>query len=73
MRLPDKITPYDDSVLPLLPKVLQRLEDGEKTPSELFASLKGTSTSEFIEAMDCLCALGKIEFTDDGRNIRHAG
>ena len=72
MRLPNKITPYDDSVLPLLPKILEQLMDGEKSPSALLAQLKGTGTSEFIEAMDCLYALGKIDFTDNGRGIRYA-
>lgn len=73
MRLPDKITPYDDSVLPLLPKILEQLEDGEKGPSELCALHKGVDVSEFIEAMDCLYALGKIDFTNDGKDIRHVG
>lgn len=73
MRLPDKITPYDDSVLPLLLKILKQLIDCEKSPTALFAQLKGADTSEFIEAMDCLYALGKIDFTDDGRGIRYVG
>ena len=68
--MPNKITPYDESILPLLPGIMEQLMDGEKSPSDLYAQLKGIGTTEFIEAMDCLYALGKIDVADDGRGIR---
>lgn len=71
MNLPNKIIPYNDSILPLLPKILEQLVDDEKSPSALYAQLKGIGISEFIEAMDCLYALGKIGFADDGGGIRY--
>ena len=73
MRLPNKITPYSESVLPALVKLLDTLEGASLTPSEIYSSCKHIDMSEFVEAMDCLFALGKIDFEDDGRRIRYVG
>ncbi len=71
MKLPNKITPYDESLMPLLPKILEQLVDGEKSLPALYAQFKGIGISEFIEAMDCLYALGKIDFADGEGGIRY--
>lgn len=71
MRLPNKITPYSESVLPTLAKILETLGDDSSTPSKLYSSCKHIDMNEFIEAMDCLYALGKIEFADDGKSVHY--
>jgi hypothetical protein len=73
MRLPNKITPYSESVLPALAKLLDTLEGASLTPSELYSSCKHIDMSEFVEAMDCLFALGKIDFEDDGMRVHYVG
>ncbi len=63
MRFPDKITSYKESVLRLLPLILNLLSEFDMTPIDLFELIKSnTSLSEYIEALDCLFILKKIGF-----------
>ena len=72
MRLPNKATPYAESVLPLFPRILDEVSDeAGKAPLDLLSVCGATDVSSFIEAMDCLYALGKIEFSDDGEHVRY--
>ena len=62
MRFPDKITSYKESILRLLPLVLDELSRCDMNPTELFESIRNkASLSEFVDALDCLFALGKVE------------
>lgn len=72
MRLPNKITSYNESVLPLFPVILSVVQKERKTPSEIVAICKGRSTSEVIEALDCLYALGKVSFNEEEGVIEYA-
>ena len=67
MRLPNKLFSYDESLMPLLPRILNLLEE-PTAPKELFLSLDYASLDPllFIDALDCLFALHKIELTRDG-------
>lgn len=61
MKFPNKITPYNKSVLPKLPPILKLLKDKDYTVTTLYESLSGKMTiNEYIDALDCLYALGKI-------------
>ena len=62
MRLPNKVTSYSESVLSKLPIVLDRLADGDVSPYQDVAD-KFAGVSEYIDALDCLFALKKIEFS----------
>ena len=71
MRFPDKITSYKESFLEIIPLILDELSRCDMTPTELFESLHNkASLSEYIEALDCLFALGKVELIQQ-REVLH--
>ncbi|MDO4498630.1 MAG: hypothetical protein Q4B51_03280 [Coriobacteriaceae bacterium] len=75
MRLPDKVTPYALSSLPLFVAIAKTLEAKDLEPSELISKMvkKSHGLNETMEALDLLFALGKIEFTEDEMRIRYVG
>ena len=75
MRLPSKITPYKASILVKFPHLLKPLEKGALSPSELYNRTKSklSGIGEFILVLDCLFALGAIEFDSENGVIRHVG
>ena len=50
----------------MFPIILTQLEKGDMTPSELYKKMKNKVSSlyEFMEILDCLYALRKIEFEE---------
>ncbi len=61
MKFPDKITAYKESILCLIPQVLDRLSVSDMTPMKLYSILNSdVSISDFIEVLDCLYVLGKV-------------
>lgn len=66
MKYPSKVTTYKESSLPLLPTTLEQLEKKPMTPGELYKKMKNKvgSLNEFMEILDCLYALNKIEFEE---------
>lgn len=68
MRFPNKITPYNESVFPVMIKVLSELGNESLKPLELYKKCK-CDISPYSEALDCLFALGKIDFDDGGRKL----
>lgn len=73
MRLPDKVTCYALSSLPLLVTVLKTLEKGDMEPSELMSKMskKSYELNETIEALDLLFALGKVGFNEDETRLHY--
>lgn len=68
MKLPSKVTPYKESTIAKFPVVLSLLEDGDMTPQELYDKVKKskiTNISEFVEVLDCLYAMNKIEIHEE--------
>lgn len=68
MLLPNKLFSYNESTLPLLPKILAILDKPTK-PTEIVAQLQNgedVKPTRIIEALDCLYALGKIKLTEEG-------
>lgn len=65
MRLPNKVTSYGESVLSKLPIILDCLIDGDMQPYALYHDVanKFSGVAEYIDALDCLFALKKIEFS----------
>lgn len=63
MRFPSKVTSYKESTIALFPVVLSQLEKKDLTPSELYKKLKNkvSGVQEYLEILDCLYALDKIE------------
>lgn len=64
MLLPNKLISYDQSILPKFPVVLKELKNGPMSVHDLYKRVikKMSGVSEFIDTLDCLYALGKIEF-----------
>lgn len=64
MRFPSKATPYKESSISKFPAVLKLLEKSDMSPSEMYSKLsksKVRDISEFVDILDCLYAMGKIE------------
>lgn len=73
MKMPNKVTPYKESSIAKFPIVLALLEKEDMTPSELFSKVKKNkiqNIDEFVEIIDCLYAMHKIEI--DGEVLHYA-
>jgi len=75
MRLPNKITTFNDSILSKFAPILQILENGDANAFELYNRVKTETGNidEFVVTLDCLYALGKIDFIKEERIIRYVG
>lgn len=68
MKLPSKVTPYKESTIAKFPVVLELLEKNDMTPQELYAKVRKSKIkdiSEFVEVLDCLYAMNKIEINEE--------
>lgn len=68
MRFPSKVTRYNDSIISKFPIILTNLQNGDLQPGKLYISVKKKicNIGEYMEILDCLYALGKIEMTQFG-------
>jgi hypothetical protein len=75
VKFPSKVTPYQASILAKFPAVLSSLEAEDLRPDELYKKVKSkvTDVGEFLEILDCLYALGKIELREEGGMLHYAG
>ena len=73
MLLPNKLIPYDQSILSKLPIILKELDNHPIPVHELYKRVikKMSGVNEFIDALDCLYALGKIEFDEKEETLRY--
>jgi hypothetical protein len=73
MRLPNKVTHYSNSIIALFPDILEALEQQNMSPKELFeiAKSRKNDMADFLSALDCLFALGRIELIEEGRVLRY--
>ncbi len=68
MKVPSKVTAYKESTIAKFPIVLSLLEKGDMTPKELYAKVmksKIKDIREFVEVLDCLYAMNKIEMREE--------
>lgn len=72
MLLPNKLFSYSQSILPKLPVVLNILKNNPLGVHNLYkeARKKVSGVNEFMEILDCLYALGKIEY-DEKEEVLH--
>lgn len=64
MKTPSKVTPYKESTIAKFPIILSLLERNDMTPNKLYAKVKKSKIKdieEFVEVLDCLYAMNKIE------------
>lgn len=64
MKFPSKVTPYKESSIARFPIILKLLEKSDMSPIEMYSSVKKSKIKdivEFVNILDCLFAMGKIE------------
>lgn len=73
MRLPSKVTPYKRSILSKFPPILSELQKKDMRVVDLYEKMKkkNVAIDDFIEALDCLFVLGKVEFMPDKEVLRY--
>lgn len=66
MRLPSKVTNYKESTLAKFSPVLVVLSEHDQSPAGLYKKVKSKigTFGEYLEILDCLYALGKIQFNE---------
>lgn len=72
MKLPNKLYSYSESIISKFPVVLSILrKEGSLTILQLYDKVnrKIGNIDEFIETLDCLYLLGKIEYDYESRRI----
>ena len=73
MRLPNKLYSYEESTLSKFPIVLRALRDSDSGVTELYERIKKSvpGVSEYMEILDSLYALGKIDIDDKEAVLRY--
>ena len=68
MRYPSKVTPFSKSTIAHFPAVLEALQKSGLTPRELYRKVgkKAGELDEYLDVLDCLYALGRIERLPEG-------
>ena len=71
MKLPNKIVSYKESMLYKLPIILGVLNKNRISISELYMkiSMEFDNINEFIDALDCLFALVKIQYDEEREEL----
>jgi hypothetical protein len=72
VRFPSKNTRFADSIIAKFPAVLGTLQNGEMPVAELYKTVRHITEDlgEFIQVLDCLYALGKLELNAETRSLR---
>ena len=68
MKIPSKVTPYKESTIAKFPVVLSLLQEGDLSPTDLYSKVKDSKIKhieEFVEVLDCLYAMRKIEIREE--------
>lgn len=76
MKLPNKLFNYHESIISKFPIVLNELkENKDMSVCQLFVCIgsKFDSITEFIEALECLYLLEKINYNYELRRITYVG
>ena len=73
MRLPNKLYSYEESTLSKFPIVLRALRDSDSGVTELYERIKKSvpDVSEYMEILDSLYALRKIDIDDKEAVLRY--
>lgn len=73
MLLPNKLFSYNESTLSKFPVVLKELQKQPMTVRDLYGKvIKDLSgVNEYMDVLDCLYALHKIEYDDDEGVLRY--
>ncbi|WP_411829820.1 ABC-three component system middle component 7 [Paenibacillus ehimensis] len=72
MKFPNKLYSYKESIISKFPIILNALDkDKHSTIFDLYISVinKFQDTTEFLDALECLYVLGKIEYSFELRRV----
>lgn len=67
MLFPNKLFTYSESVISKFPLILDEVRRGPVPVGELYKRVADrlTGVSEYLDALDCLYAVGRIDFDED--------
>ena len=73
MQLPNKLYSYNESIISKFPVVLHELRKSPCGVSELYTKFQQevTGTTEFMEILDCLYALGKVKYDEEAKVLKY--
>lgn len=73
MLFPDKLFTYSESVISKFPVILDVIKRNPINVKELYIAVNKnvTGTNEFMDVLDCLYALGKIEYDSNQEVLRY--
>ena len=73
MLFPNKLCSYNESIISKFPVVLKVIKQEPVTVLDLYRQVVGvmTGVNEFIDVLDCLYALHKIEYDDEKEVLRY--
>ena len=75
MKLPNKVITYKESTISKFPSVLSCLIEQDMSPALLYKKVKSKveDIGEYIDILDCLYALGKIELIEHLGVLHYVG
>lgn len=73
MKLPNKVIRYNESIVSKFAPILNILESSSMSASELYSLVKNKveDVSDFLNALDCLFALGKVNYNSTERRLHY--
>ena len=73
MLFPNKLCSYSESIISKFPVVLKVIKREPVAVLDLYRQVIGSMTgvNEFIDVLDCLYALHKIEYDDEKEVLRY--
>ena len=74
MRLPNKTTPYNRSIIPYFPRIAAALSAEDAAPMTVYnvLEIEGKNVGDYLDALDCLFAIGRLTLTEGGL-LHYAG
>lgn len=75
MRLPNKVISFNKSVISKFPLLLAALKHADMPVFDLYNAVHKTTedVGDFLEILDCLYALGQIEYDAETELLRYVG
>ena len=75
MKLPNKVITYKESTISKFPAVLSCLKEQDMSPALLYKKVKSKveDIGEYIDILECLYALGKIELIEHLGVLHYVG
>lgn len=73
MRLPNKLYSYNESVLSKFPVVLRALQERDFSVGDLYLYIRNyiADASEYLQIIDCLYALNRIDYDKEGEVLTY--